>query len=66
MSNGFANSTTRGMGKFEREVESRMKRLDVFTDDFSPPELRKLRPDKTHKRQIIIIKTNIPMKHTPI
>ena len=34
MSTGFSGSSTRGMGKFEREVESRMKRLDVFTDDF--------------------------------
>jgi len=34
MSTGFTGSDTRSMGKFEREVE---KRLDVFTEDFSPP-----------------------------
>lgn len=34
MSSGFAGSLTRHMGKFEREVESR---LDIFTDDFQPP-----------------------------
>lgn len=34
LSTGFTGSTTRAMGKFEREVE---KRLDMFTDEFSPP-----------------------------
>jgi hypothetical protein len=38
LSSGFAGSTTREMGDFSREVETRMgKRLDTFTDDFSPP-----------------------------
>lgn len=44
MSNSFTSSTTRGMEGYEREVESRKernlarrKRLDRFTDDFSPP-----------------------------
>jgi hypothetical protein len=37
MSSGFAGSTTRGLSELDRAVETRMKRLDVFTDDFSPP-----------------------------
>jgi hypothetical protein len=38
LSTGFTGSATRGMSGLDKEVEARMsKRLDVFTDDFSPP-----------------------------
>jgi hypothetical protein len=37
MSSSFTSSSTRGLSNFEREIE---KRLDVFTDDFSPPGSR--------------------------
>lgn len=39
MSTGFSGSTTRSLGGLTKEVESRLKtkKLDVFTDDFSPP-----------------------------
>jgi hypothetical protein len=38
LSSGFSGSTTRSASELDREVETRMKkRLDVFTDDFSPP-----------------------------
>ena len=38
LSSGFTSSVTRGMSEFDKEVETRMfQRLDVFTDDFSPP-----------------------------
>ncbi len=60
MSNGFANSTTRGMGKFEREVESRMKRLDVFTDDFSPPGTAEVTPGQNTQKT----NNNYQDKHT--
>jgi hypothetical protein len=37
LSQGFSSSATRGMSELDKEVETRMKHLDVFTDDFSPP-----------------------------
>lgn len=37
MSTGFAGGATRKFKSVEHEVESRLKRMDVFTDDFSPP-----------------------------
>lgn len=37
LSNGFTGGSTRGMGTFMQELEIRMKKLDLFTDEFSPP-----------------------------
>lgn len=37
LSTGFANGSTKQFKGVDREVESRLKRLDVFTDDFAPP-----------------------------
>lgn len=37
MSSGFTGSTTRSMGRFEREVETRQKKMDRFTDDYDVP-----------------------------
>jgi hypothetical protein len=36
MSNSFSSPSTRGMGRFQREVETRMKHLDIFSDDYKP------------------------------
>ena len=44
LSSGFASSATRGMSGIDKEVESRIKKLDVFTDDFSPPGTSELVP----------------------
>lgn len=45
LSSSFASSATRSMSEFDRMVESRMsKRLDVFTDDFSPPGTAEISP----------------------
>lgn len=39
LSTGFGGASTKGFDSIDREVESRMKRarMDVFTDDFTPP-----------------------------
>lgn len=37
LSDGFAGTGTKQSGGVEKEVESRLKKLDVFTDEFSPP-----------------------------
>lgn len=52
MSSGFAGSNTKGMGGFDREVEARLaklegrtkKKLDIFTDEFSPPGVSEISP----------------------
>lgn len=47
MSTGFSGSDTRGLSQLEREIEyrlGRMKHMDVFTDDFSPPGSRESVP----------------------
>lgn len=48
MSKGFGGAATRGIGGLDREVESRLgaatKRLDVFTDEFSPPGISETTP----------------------
>lgn len=42
-SSSFTGASTRGESGFDREVESRMvKRMDVFTEDFSPPGVSEL------------------------
>lgn len=38
MLEGFASSTTKSIDDVNREVETRMKGLDTFTDDFNPPD----------------------------
>jgi hypothetical protein len=50
MSNGFAGSTTRTMGNFERELEKRTKKLDVFTDEFSPPGATDAEPGRNYTK----------------
>jgi hypothetical protein len=37
MSTGFAGSTTKKFKGIERELETRTKHLDIFTDDFQSP-----------------------------
>jgi hypothetical protein len=37
VSSSYANETTRKKGGINREIETRMAKLDVFTDDFSSP-----------------------------
>ena len=44
LSTGFTGSATRGSSGFDREVESRLHRLDMFTDEFSPPYSREIFP----------------------
>lgn len=56
LSDGFGGSWTRQAGDALKEIESRMKRLDVFTDDFSPPGTGELapgqNPDKVGDSQV--------------
>lgn len=44
MSDGFAGANTKSVTSFQREVEARMKSLDIFKDDFSPPGTGELGP----------------------
>ena len=37
LSSSFGGASTKGFKSVDREVEARLARLDVFTDDFSPP-----------------------------
>ena len=57
MSSGFCGSATRGMTELDREIEYRLgdaktpfKRMDVFTDDFSPPGTAEASPGQDYRK----------------
>jgi len=47
LSDGFAGGWTRQAGDALKEIESRMSKLDVFTDQFSPPAFEESPGKKT-------------------
>jgi hypothetical protein len=52
LSTAFSGSATRGMSEFDKEVETRMfKRMDVFTDDFSPPGTSQSSPGQDNSKR---------------
>lgn len=53
LSSSFSGSSTRTLNGLNREVESRMrtKRLDVFTDDFSPPGTAESSPGQDYTKR---------------
>lgn len=50
MSKGFTGAATRGMEEIDREIETRLTKLDAFTDEFSPPGVAEKTPGQDYSK----------------